>query len=1115
MMLASQTHPPQMTNNMYGPEQHLQTDLMHIATETNNINITTTNNFTNLYLGIDEFLRRTRERITAEESERWEGTTKFMLWNATGLMPNLDRVVRKLITDDIHFAIVVETWLHPERAIPKICKDTSVVCTVHPVGYQRGKNGISLIINPNHAHHPALKNTQILARDTLNGTYLLAQIGNVKFLCIYYPPSTASEINTWLDEVLIACKLSYTDDLVILGDFNARLREWNDHNQNPRGLILKEWMDARGLLRINTGPRPTYESVSGHSIIDHIFTSLSQVHAETSDPIVNTYGHRPIIAVIPITPSLSPTLPKYMRLKTERLRNDEIKQTLMHRLNIAIVPFRAKLDEMSESWNSNTSGQPETQARIDSLDKLLTITLLRTSKEVLGEKVCGKRIIKHDFLESPALELIEAAIATAPSHEAIRELLNQHYIESNKVKNQRFNEFAHEASTLPASDLMKLTSSILTNRKKQHYALNSTDEALGRYRKHFQSMNQNSLPPPNRTVEPILNHSPDPISLNDLLHEHIAPSTLHEILKWIPRNKSPGASGVTYDILKTADFPVLSAISRFFNLMLTTRCTPSSWKRALIVPVPKKGDLCDIKNYRPISLTEPLRKLFEHCMLRMVNQNAGPTSLTQGGFRTNHCCNDMIVVLHDILKSKKGKLHVAFLDIRAAYDSVDRRILWRRCRNRGLSTDSILMLRELFDHNSGQVVVGGRRSEPFHIEAGVLQGSVLSPCLYSLFIDDLAKTLQSHPKIEIGNAKINCTMYADDIALFAETQEELQTLLNVCADHARQNRYRFNAAKCEVITDLQCVFKIDNDTLPHCSSFKYLGVELNRSGIDIKAFTDRRVNETKRAAEKLSGMGMNVGGFSISASSLLYRVFIRPKLEASMCILPPFKHISQKLEKAQSAILRRILRAGINASNVIIRSLLQIPSMSHRVKWLRSKYIVRFDQTIEPEHILKKCSNRRKPWIDTLRKECYPPEYDRTSAWAEELDRNHDEVRLSTQGFLDIPTEKKLPWFLRHKIDQKVSRPIINWILKRYPGREPPICATCLTHRATQEHMASCNNLLSNLFHDIPARFRPEAFLSQTPIPQDPSEALIDLARAIAYCVQSSIPDLSFSILSE
>ena len=86
------------------------------------------------------------------------------------------------------------------------------------------------------------------------------------------------------------------------------------------------------------------------------------------------------------------------------------------------------------------------------------------------------------------------------------------------------------------------------------------------------------------------------------------------------------------------------------------------------------------------------------------------------------------------------------------------------------------MLRELFDHNSGQVVVGGRRSEPFHIEAGVLQGSVLSPCLYSLFIDDLAKTLQSHPKIEIGNAKINCTMYADDIALFAETQEELQTL---------------------------------------------------------------------------------------------------------------------------------------------------------------------------------------------------------------------------------------------------------------------------------------------------------------------------------------------------
>ena len=88
--------------------------------------------------------------------------------------------------EEILFDFIVETWLHPERAIPKVCRDTSAVCVIHPVGFERGKNGISLIINPKLKKHPLLKDFQILARDTVNGTYLFLQIGNIKVLCIYF-----------------------------------------------------------------------------------------------------------------------------------------------------------------------------------------------------------------------------------------------------------------------------------------------------------------------------------------------------------------------------------------------------------------------------------------------------------------------------------------------------------------------------------------------------------------------------------------------------------------------------------------------------------------------------------------------------------------------------------------------------------------------------------------------------------------------------------------------------------------------------------------------------------------------------------------------------------------
>ena len=1090
----------------------MHTSVPSIATMANitgNITLTT-----NRFLEIEQIIRSARERAEGEDGTEssWTGTIKFMLWNATGLMPNLDRVVRRMLQDEIHITFCVETWLHPERAIPRICRDTSAVCTIHPVGYERGKNGISMLINPNHIKHPAVKSVQVLDRDTLNGTYLLVQLGNIKILCVYYPPSGPTEINTWLDEILIKCRINITENFILLGDFNARLIEWRDHSSNTRGPVLKDWTENRGLIRIDSGPLPTYVTSRGNSIIDHIFSNIDNISGETSPPMVNIAGHRPIIGRFESTTSPKPIFPTYMRLKLEKLRIKDIRDLLASRLNSTISFFKSRIEQF---WNSGAAEGLDpvaSQVIIDEFDRYLTECILRPSKEVLGEKKCGKMKVSHEFLDSPTLKIIAAAIETEESEENVKELIKKEQKELQRLRKDKFDEFANEVSAMPASDLMKITSSMLTNRKKQMIALNSTDEALERYRSHFKTMNCNSLPSAPQTIEPIVLNSVD-YPIVDQMEPYIRTTVLADILKWISWNKSPGATGLTYDVLKISHLPVLEAIQKFFNLILKLKRIPASWKRALIIPVPKKGDLCDIKNYRPISLTEPLRKLFEHCMLRMVNDNVGECFLTQGGFRTNHCCNDMIVVLHEAMKTHKGLLHVAFLDIRAAYDSVDRRILWRRCRNRGLSSEAVDILSSLFDHNSGQVVVGGRRSEPFHIEAGVLQGSVLSPCLYSLFIDDLAKTLSLHQKVKVGEVSINCTMYADDIALFSTDPAVLQDLLNVCAEHAKLNRYRFNASKCEVISDNEHVFKIDGDTLPHTLSFKYLGMEMNRKGIDEKAFIERRCVETKRAAEKLSGMGMNIGGFSVAASSLLYKVFIRPKLESSMCILLPLKRTATILDRTQNQILRRIIRAGRTASGVITRSLLQAPSMTQRIKWLRSRYIRRFDNILESNHILKQASTKPRSWLSRLRKGCYPEEYDKMTAWSEEMDLTNRTTNTSTLGFLEIETSRKVPWFLRSKVSTQVSRPILNWILKRYPGRDPPICSNCLLNRATQTHIAECNRILQDQAPNVPARFRPEYLLTSNNQVHN-ADQLLMLALEIAKAVQTSLPDLDFSILS-
>ena len=113
--------------------------------------------------------------------------------------------------------------------------------------------------------------------------------------------------------------------------------------------------------------------------------------------------------------------------------------------------------------------------------------------------------------------------------------------------------------------------------------------------------------------------------------------------------------------------------------------------------------------------------------------------------------------------------------------------------------------------------------------------------------------------------------------------------LGKCEEHARANRYQFSVAKCEVISASDVEFKIDQQALPRTNCFKYLGVEISSKGINYQAFLNRRCEDAAVAANRLIGMGMNVGGFSPYACSLLYKVFIRPKLEASTCILPSAK----------------------------------------------------------------------------------------------------------------------------------------------------------------------------------------------------------------------------------
>ncbi len=251
-----------------------------------------------------------------------------------------------------------------------------------------------------------------------------------------------------------------------------------------------------------------------------------------------------------------------------------------------------------------------------------------------------------------------------------------------------------------------------------------------------------------------------------------------------PLGKAPGMTGICAELLVPVAAVIANSMDLMYRLYFALQVVPSSWTRALVCPVPKKGDLSRISNYRPISLTEVTRKIFEICILDRLKVLV-PLSAEQGGFREGRSCYDQVEALNlatQSLRSSPGKRpHLAFLDIKAAYDSVPRGELWRRMNSLDVPAPLVGVLRALFDHNSPQLLVGGKRSSAFGLPAGVLQGSVLSPLLYSVYLDPLVKKLRAGPLLPFAHADggINYFLYADEVVLVAKNGYHLAQLLAI------------------------------------------------------------------------------------------------------------------------------------------------------------------------------------------------------------------------------------------------------------------------------------------------------------------------------------------------
>ena len=210
------------------------------------------------------------------------------------------------------------------------------------------------------------------------------------------------------------------------------------------------------------------------------------------------------------------------------------------------------------------------------------------------------------------------------------------------------------------------------------------------------------------------------------------------------KGKAPGLDGVRVEMLKEGGVTVLEWLVRVFNVCFMLSIVPVDWVIACMVPLYKgKEDVHDCSNFRGIGLLSVVGKVYGRMLINVIrDKTKNVIAEVQSGFRRGRGCTDQIFIVRQMCEKYLGKgkdVHFAFLGLEKAYDSVDRDAVWIVLRLYGIGGRLLRGFKSLYVGSKSCVRVGNEVSEWLPVRVGLRQGCVMSPWLFSLYIDGMVR----------------------------------------------------------------------------------------------------------------------------------------------------------------------------------------------------------------------------------------------------------------------------------------------------------------------------------------------------------------------------------------
>ena len=283
----------------------------------------------------------------------------------------------------------------------------------------------------------------------------------------------------------------------------------------------------------------------------------------------------------------------------------------------------------------------------------------------------------------------------------------------------------------------------------------------------------------------------------------ITKDEIQNAIKGMNNGKSPGSDGIPSEFYKRFWNTIGNDLMQMFDEIHASGCLSDTQSEALIKCLPKKGDLLEMANWRPVSLLNTDYKILAKALANRV------IKVLEHIVETDQTCNipgrnifQSMSHIRDVINyANENELdaYVLTIDQMKAFDRVDRGFLMKTLRTYGFGEDFTHYVETLYRKTTSKIKANGYTSVAFELTRGVRQGCPLSALLYVLVAETLANAIRKNEQIvgiRIENEEHKLDQYADDTTLFLQGESSADALKETLKIYEKASGAKVHPGKC-------------------------------------------------------------------------------------------------------------------------------------------------------------------------------------------------------------------------------------------------------------------------------------------------------------------------------